>query len=1320
MAKNNSDINQLGTKIDNLMSSIDKLVVAMENNLKNTSSNNNGGGNNANDKSNKNDSDEKLTDEIEDLKNELKSLKNATSLYSNNSEKLKDEISGLKKAIEKQKRINKEAINYGEDGSERYSKSKKILSEIENANEVKDKINSSVIGGTKLGNSLNKIISNGQVGNNFKLASSFLKTNSAQIGSAMFGTGKTATFATQALGKLGTSFGTVGKLLGGPVVSGIMAVWEAAKFIADTVGKWKELNAFDIDYQRQVEETEFNKNKEIYVINVEKQMEDMSFKKDMLMKELEVAGANKLEGLSIELQQYVNSIGVVTNQMFKGINETAVDAAMKNVDFAASYKKYNLDVAQREKEQERYNTLRETQNKNKLSLLQENANVAETNAFAENRKNQAVYEQERLKKGGMMSFFNDSGTVRSDGIKNDDEVSSNEGNKDAITGKNTIIHKNSDDFGGNDNVKNSSNGARYAAGLLSDALVEGMNKDVNANIDLSNNVLKREAEAAKLKVESSSKIVEQQISSINEIENKKLGIVTETAKKITDATAETMKLNIQFARNVEVALDKFTVETTKEAINLGFTNKEQVEKFQSNTFNVIDVVSRKFGKSYEEMLKYTNSYSYATGRNKVFGVDDYSKITALGKYLDNDSLATSYSSEMEIFNKGVADSVDELDKVLQQVNKIGLNGRKFTNELVNNLKLAQKYNFIDGTRGLMEMSKWAQNTRFNMSSLGSMIDKVVDGGLEGIITQAAQFQVLGGHSAMNADPIAMMYEAVSDPQSYAKRMQDMTKGYGHFNRATGEMEYGYDEHHMIHQIAKIQGRSDAELRGEIMARYKKDDIRKIVGDKFNDDQLSYLANNSSYDKATQSWKVKVAKNGGFVDENISNLTSGDLESIIPVEHNEKMENYMERIVTAVEALKGEELAEQGTLMKNNISKYLEEYAERLNKAKETFDANVNGKDGFNDKVQKGMEAITTSFSLYAEQYEKGNEAISAEMSELTKITNGLNGYLSSLSQSIVNATNRINGVNSNEVKEAQNRTPNIQGKVKAQSVGGNQKLLDKNLINTIEEYYNNNSKNGYVDSHALDKYGGQEKVKQALRNSFKNADFMKKLDKKTQESFMNSYDFYYYKDDVAFNLDLWRTYKYNPVEVAQELRKRANTKGFYDWKFQKDGNYKILNNANLPTYGKYEDGIVNNNGSPILSQASKVTKVHDGTSQIVQSDKADTALFAKDGGPFDVLFNGVFAKVNAIHDTFENILSNRNTSYKENENNGTNVIKFDTLKIELGGKLDLSSGGQSINIINELQNNPMLLRSLSRMLTEQVSSAMNGGRGLNNLSIGSV
>jgi hypothetical protein len=65
-------------------------------------------------------------------------------------------------------------------------------------------------------------------------------------------------------------------------------------------------------------------------------------------------------------------------------------------------------------------------------------------------------------------------------------------------------------------------------------------------------------------------------------------------------------------------------------------------------------------------------------------------------------------------------------------------------------------------------------------------------------------------------------------------------------------------------------------------------------------------------------------------------------------------------------------------------------------------------------------------------------------------------------------------------------------------------------------------------------------------------------------------------------------------------------------------------------------------------------------------------------------------------------------------------MQMDTVRVEISGNLELSSGGQSVNIINELQNNPILLRSLSRMLSEHISSAMNGGRGTSSLAIGSV
>ena len=65
-------------------------------------------------------------------------------------------------------------------------------------------------------------------------------------------------------------------------------------------------------------------------------------------------------------------------------------------------------------------------------------------------------------------------------------------------------------------------------------------------------------------------------------------------------------------------------------------------------------------------------------------------------------------------------------------------------------------------------------------------------------------------------------------------------------------------------------------------------------------------------------------------------------------------------------------------------------------------------------------------------------------------------------------------------------------------------------------------------------------------------------------------------------------------------------------------------------------------------------------------------------------------------------------------------IQSDTINIQISGSLDLSSGGQSVNIINELQNNPILLRALSRMLSEHLSNALNGGRGSLPISISNV
>lgn len=115
----------------------------------------------------------------------------------------------------------------------------------------------------------------------------------------------------------------------------------------------------------------------------------------------------------------------------------------------------------------------------------------------------------------------------------------------------------------------------------------------------------------------------------------------------------------------------------------------------------------------------------------------------------------------------------------------------------------------------MRMTQWAMKTRFNMQNLGSMIDKVLDGGLEGVIEQSSRLQVLGGNAAIYSDPFAMMFEAGADPEAYAKRISNMAKGFGSVNRKTGQTEFNWNEVLLLREIAKNSGQDVGDIMNQI-------------------------------------------------------------------------------------------------------------------------------------------------------------------------------------------------------------------------------------------------------------------------------------------------------------------------------------------------------------------------------------------------------------------------------------------------------------------------------------------------------------------------
>lgn len=244
----------------------------------------------------------------------------------------------------------------------------------------------------------------------------------------------------------------------------------------------------------------------------------------------------------------------------------------------------------------------------------------------------------------------------------------------------------------------------------------------------------------------------------------------------------------------------------------------------------------KLGKTIEDALKMQNVVTEQTGRTVNYSSYDNLKSLAVGRITGEDNLA-NFQAQMQIFNHSVSDSADIMYEMYKDVNKMGLSQKKVTKDVLANLKLANKYDFKNGTKGFIELAKWAENSRFNLNSLGSIVEKIQSGTFENVITQAANIQNLGGNFAMRADPLGMFYEGLSDPESLAKRIKGMFKGLGRINAETGETTFNGNERLLIRSAANTLGMSMAEVNDMIREENKKNVVKgQMRGSSLSEEQ----------------------------------------------------------------------------------------------------------------------------------------------------------------------------------------------------------------------------------------------------------------------------------------------------------------------------------------------------------------------------------------------------------------------------------------------------------------------------------------------------
>lgn len=540
----------------------------------------------------------------------------------------------------------------------------------------------------------------------------------------------------------------------------------------------------------------------------------------------------------------------------------------------------------------------------------------------------------------------------------------------------------------------------------------------------------------------------QKLQRQTEIEQQKINYITELMSQVVDLSSEFGKSALNFSKSIENVVQA-TDESAKQIANITGMSGANAKQYEDFMFKALKNLSFKnsegkttyLNEDSKSLLQAQKLYNEATTRNQVMTSEEFIKNSMLGTVLGDKNLASTLLGDMDYFNKSIETGTDLIFEMFKEANKAGVSNKKFAKDLQQNLKLAQKYTFKGGIKGMMEMSLWAQKARFNMQGLESIVDKIQDGGLEGVITQAAKLQVLGGHMAMGSDPIAMMYEAWSDPESLAKRFSDMTKGIGHFNSKTGEVDIKGADAMMLKQYAEATGINYNDARAQITQRIKGEQIDKQLRNKYTDQQKALIYN-----------KAKLNENGEWVvtldngqTKGINELGEGDWNSLMPTE--ESIEDYVSKIYGILDREGSAKNKQQADLADATKDTIFEEFQKRI-------ELTLTSTEGERGKALIGMikesaQEATKLMDLELQRFETLKDKfgqffkiINANVTEATQkfndSTNNLNKALKYIQgqmskddfvNSIVNATKEDNTNKKQSVKTQNNkkRSPNPLG-----------------------------------------------------------------------------------------------------------------------------------------------------------------------------------------------------------------------------------------------------------------------------------------------------
>ena len=280
--------------------------------------------------------------------------------------------------------------------------------------------------------------------------------------------------------------------------------------------------------------------------------------------------------------------------------------------------------------------------------------------------------------------------------------------------------------------------------------------------------------------------------------------------------------------------------------------------------------------STDELLKLQENYTKAVGRNVRLSNADQENMAAM-RAIIGEGKTTEFATQFENFGLSMSSTAEHMGKMFADASKAGISFEKYSDNVKQNISIAQNYTFKDGLKGLESMAKKATAIKMDMQMVANLAQKVST--VEGAIDVGAKLQVLGGPFAQAADPLGMLNEGLNDIEGLQDRVTRMIGQLGSFDKSTGEVKVSAFNKRRVAAAAEAMGMDYGKLMESVNANARRGEVEKQLSasasaSKLDDNMKELIKNNAEF----KNGKAGVSINGEW--KSIDELGNGDYEVLV--------------------------------------------------------------------------------------------------------------------------------------------------------------------------------------------------------------------------------------------------------------------------------------------------------------------------------------------------------------------------------------------------------------------------------------------------------